>query len=145
MGDSLDSSPEFSDFFFLAIDHGFESIQDGSGPLIPFTLTLDREGKRSLTRFAADRLEKGVELAKKSIDDQRQHLKMYAIAWDGYITVDGQKWDGILVEAGEEGKETGLLFCQRYVRKGKSWFTRGKNERFGNPALIGHPQSRLSF
>jgi hypothetical protein len=61
---------------------------------------------------------------------------MYAIAWDGYITLEGRKWDAILVEAGEAQEPRGVLFAQRYQAGAKKLFRRSKNERVGNAALI---------
>ena len=135
-------SKEFSDFFFLAIDHGFDSIEGGGGPLVPFTMVVEPSGKKQLTRFVTNRLEDGVEKAKSSITPS-QGLSMYAIAWDGFVTLEGRKWDAILVEAGESSDEFGVLFSQRYVRRRKRFLQKPRCERVGNLALIGRPHSRL--
>jgi hypothetical protein len=135
-------SREFSEFFFLAIDHGFGSIEGGGGPLVPFTMVVEASGRKQLTRFVTDRLEDGVEKAKSSITSS-QSLSMYAIAWDGFITLEGRKWDAILVEAGEASQDFGVLFSQRYVVGKKRLFRPGRCERVGNPALIGRAHSRL--
>lgn len=135
-------SKAFSDFFFLAIDHGFDSIEGDGCPLVPFTMAVDSSGKRLLSRFATDRLEDGLEKAKSSIKDS-DSLSMYAIAWDGFVTIEGRKWDAILVEAGEASEDSGVLFAQRYILGPKRLFRGRRCERVGNPALIGRPHSRL--
>lgn len=58
----------------------------------------------------------------------------YAIAHDGYLTVEGRKWDAILVEAAERGADSAFLFAQCYRPK-KGMF--GKFGVEGNAALAG--------
>ena len=140
--DEFAPSEEFTDFFYQALDHGFGSIEGGGGPLVPFTMVVESSGQRQLTRFALERLEDGFEQAKASVTPSSP-LSMYAIVWDGFITLEGQKWDAILVEAGERRIQYGVLLCQRYVHVEKSPSLDGPCERIGNPALVGKPQSRL--
>lgn len=135
-------SQAFADFFFLAVDHGFVSVEDGGGPLVPFTMVVDAAGQKKLTRFAMDKLEDGVEAAKNSVASTGA-IAMYAIAWDGFITLEGRKWDAICVEAGEAQAEFGVLLCQRYTTAKKGLLRRTRSVRVGNPALIGRPSSRL--
>ena len=82
---------------FVALDHGIESVREG-GPLIPFAIHEGLDGERNLTRFVAEREKEGEararEFARQNIADGR-----VAIAWDGYLTVDGDRADAILVEA----------------------------------------------
>ena len=135
-------SQAFADFFFFAIDHGFASVEDGGGPLIPFTMLVDPAGQKKLTRFAMDKLEDGVEAAKNSVASTGA-IAMYAIAWDGFITLEGRKWDAICVEAGEAQSEFGVLLCQRYTTAKKGLLRRTRSVRVGNPAVIETPRSRL--
>lgn len=142
MSDHFDPSQEFADFLWLALDHGFGSIENGGGPLIPFTMTVNVDGARKLTRYASEQLEKGVALAQESIRPDIS-LRMYAIAWDGFVTMDGKRTDAIIVEAGEKGARLAAVFCQRYLIHPRKLFRSAKCERIGRPALIGQPTSRL--
>lgn len=128
-------SAEFADHFFLAIDHAFASIEDGGGPLVPFTMTADISGQKKLDRFVAEPLEAAVEAAKASILPDPK-LTMYAIAWDGHLTSGEQRVDALFVEAGETSAQTGCLFAQRYVQKKVGLLRRVRCERVGNPALL---------
>jgi hypothetical protein len=139
---SFSPSQTFADFFFLAIDHGFASVEGGGGPLIPFTMLVDQSGQKKLTRFAMGKLEDGVQAAKNSVTST-DATAMYAIAWGGFITLEGRKWDAIYVEAGEAQAEFGVLFCQRYTTAKKGFLRRTRSVRVGNPALIERPPSRL--
>ncbi len=140
---AFEPSQEFADLFFKAIDHGFESIKDGAGPLIPFSMTVSADGQLSLKRYVMDELQEAVARAQASITPEMPGVTMYAIAWDGYVTIDGQKTDAILVEAGQASDPRGVLFCQRYRTVRKGLFFKKVCERVGNPGLIEYPPSRL--
>ncbi len=144
MSDEFQPSEEFADFFFLAIDHGFESIADGGGPLVPFVMSVTTSGKKEMHRFAMERLEEGLARAQQHVRDNQGDLRFYAIAWDGYVTLEGERTDAILVEAADRAQEHAVLFCQRYREVKKGLFRKKACERLGNPALIGRPESRFS-
>ena len=64
----------------------------------------------------------------------------YAIAFDGYLTVDGKRLDAAFVEAGERGQPEAVVFAQHYRVKKRS----GKVERVGRPILVQAAQQLLS-
>ena len=118
---------------FVALDHGIESVADG-GPLIPFAVIADG---RELVRFAAETLEDGHAQA-------RQHVRSgdalrVAIAHDGYLTVEGERSDAVLVEAEERGQGTSLVFAQRYRPGGRF----KKFATVGNAAFVASGDSLL--
>jgi hypothetical protein len=63
-----------------------------------------------------------------------------AMAYDGYVTLEGTKYDAVFVEAGERGGASGVVFVQRYRPKG---FLRAFST-IGNPAYIGDTDHPLS-
>ena len=133
-----DPNPKLMDVIFLALDHGIESVRASGGPLIPFVIT---EGsKRELNRFAVERLEDGIIKAREFVVKAHAEVTFYAIAHDGYITLEGRKFDAILVEGGERGNPQSLLFAQRYEPK-KGFFSRFKT--IGNAGFIGETENRL--
>lgn len=129
-----------NDIMFLALDHGMESIADNSGPLIPMVFTENQKGERTLQRFVTEQLEEGVEKAKQFVEQNKSSLDRYAVAWDGLVTVQGRKWDAILVEAGDRFQDAGYLMCQRYEKKG---LLKKKNVPCGSPGLLEKPLSRI--
>ena len=135
-----DAETLLNDIAFMALDHGMNSIEDGATPLTPFAVTVSTSGGKTIHRFATDHLEDGLEAAKKHVDELRGSIVRYAIAWDGFATIEGKKWDAVLVEAGDCQSDTGYLMIQRYEKKG---LIRKKNVPYGNAALAGRPQSRL--
>lgn len=134
-----ETSVEMNDLMFAALDHAVASIEE-AGPLVPFAMTINKGGDKKLTRFALELLEQGLEAAQAHIHGEKDNIKAYAIAWDGFITIEGNKWDCVLVEAGELGTEQGVLLAQRYEKKG---LFKEKNLPVGNPALVERPVSRL--
>jgi hypothetical protein len=140
MNEGSNNSSELNDLMFLALDHGFASIEDKSGPLVPFVMVRTISCQKTMHRFVCERLEEGVKKAKAYIEANKSELEMYAIAWDGYVTLEGKRWDAILVEASERSNELGFLLCQRYETKGTF---KKKNHAVGNPALIDRPVSLL--
>lgn len=121
--------PELVDLAFLALDHGLESISAG-GPLVPFAIVEGADGRR-LARFVCETLEEGQERARqhvRAVDD----VERAVIAYDGYVTVEGERFDAILVEAQEGGQPESVVFGQRYRHGNGSGL-----EVVGNPGFLG--------
>ena len=129
--DEIEMSEKFVDLVFLALDHGVDSVRESGGPLIPFVV-YEEDGEIKLQRFVTDRLEEGPEQARQAIAASPASISAYALAYDGFITVEGTKFDAILVEASERGRPAGILMAQRYSINGSS----GSFETVGNPALL---------
>lgn len=122
---------------FLALDHGIESVRDG-GPLTPF-LVAEIDGERKLERFDADTLEEALGRAETAADALPFSAAAYAVAHDGFVTVEGERTDAILVEAAERASERALVFAQRYRPKKLL----RKATPIGNAALVGDAPNRL--
>jgi hypothetical protein len=120
---------------FKALDHGINSIEDGSGPLIPFVLT-----ETTLDRFAAELLEVGLQEARNYVSKFDESVCEYAIAYDGFVTVENTKYDAIFVEAAERGNPSGFVYAQRYKPK-KGFF--GKFKTIGNTLFLGETDQLL--
>lgn len=133
----------FLDFVLQAVDHGFKSIEQGGGPLVPFVLEAAADGTQTLTRFARERLEDGVEAARIYVDASVGRLSMYAIVWDGYLTSANTRTDAILAEAAEQADEKGVLFGQRYKTEVKGLRRQRICKRIGDPALVDRADSRF--
>ena len=132
---------ELLDLAFLALDHGFGSIKDGkSGILIPFVMFEHAKG-RSLNRYVADTAQESVEHALAAVPGLPPGTSRYAVAFEGYITLEGKRWDAIIVEAGQTGFPQGETFCLRYQKK-KGLFARGY-ETVGNAIHLGSGEQRL--
>ena len=137
--DNIEMSQEFADLVFLALDHGVDSVRESGGPLIPFVMFVNND-ELMLQRFATERLEEGPEQAREAIAALPASVMAYALAYDGYITIEGTKFDAILVEASERGRPAGVRMAQRYsIKKSLQSF-----QTVGNPALLGKCETLLS-
>lgn len=131
-----------------AAQYGIEGVEDADGPLIPFTLVLDAnpdltERTITQTRHVSEYLEEGLESARNSVKPD-PNATLYAIAWDGFVTVDGRKWDAILIEAGESDSPDGVIFAQRYEPEETGLFTKKRrNVAVGGPLEVRKVPSRL--
>jgi hypothetical protein len=134
----IEMSEKFADLVFLALDHGVESVRGSGGPLIPFVIT-EQDGKRELHRYAAEMLEDCERQARDSVASLPDSVTAYAFAYDGFITVQGVKFDAILVEASERGRPAGVRMAQRYTSKAGS----RDFQIIGNPTLLGECEGML--
>lgn len=103
-------SPEVEALASFALTHAVRSIVPEGGPLVPFCLLEGADGGRSLNRFVGDLGE--------SVERAREHVRTSgavraAVAWDGYLTVDGVRGDALLVEASDAGRSS-VVLAQRY-------------------------------
>jgi hypothetical protein len=127
-----------NDLLFKALDHAVDSVSTGED-LIPFILTETTYGQRTLRRFQSDRLEWSVEQAKVAAANLSGEVVRYAVAYDAYVTVAGERFDTVVVEAGERGAGPGWSLGQRY-RKASS------GQQFaivGNPLHLGNVEDRF--
>jgi hypothetical protein len=106
------------------------------------------DGKRKLDRYVSEAkvggsegwvLEESLAQARLAVSKLPSSVTAYAIVHDGYITIQGTKYDAILVEASERGRTGAVLMAQRYIPKTAQQIF----QRIGNPALLGEDESRL--
>ncbi len=89
----------------FALNHAVDSIVPEGGPLVPFCLVETAEG-RELHRFAG---ELGQALADARNFARGSGAVRAAVAWDGYLTVDGRRGDALFVEASDVGAPSIVL------------------------------------
>jgi hypothetical protein len=135
--DTFDPSARLGDLMFFALDHGIASIDNG-GHLVPFVAS-EAGGVRRLDRIAAEPYERAMAEARTFASKLASSVTVYAIAYDGFITVDGNKYDAIIVHGAERGKGDAYLLAQRY-RPAKAG---SPIEAIGNPAYLGREPSPL--
>jgi hypothetical protein len=117
------------ELIFTALEHGLDSIDDGAGPLVPFVLT-DQDGEVEIRRFVTERLEEGVTEARRAAREAVSGGRIAVAAWDGFITLDGERTDAIFVGAADSPEGPTYTFCGRYRYKGQ------KLETIGNAAYV---------
>lgn len=105
------ASETLLDLAFVALDHAVDAVR-GGGPLAPFVL-VEAEGGRDLARFVTGTLEGSVDEARRYLLGRDDALQA-ALAYDGYFTLDGTRYDAVFVEAQEAGRDSSIVLCQRY-------------------------------
>lgn len=126
------------DLMFVGLDHGIESIKvSGKGPLIPFVM-LETTGQRNLKRYVAEKLEDGLNEALKDVQNDKD-CDFAILVYDGYLTIDGQKYDAVIVKGFDRKDKIGYQIGQRYE---PSKFLKSF-KLIGNAAYIGTEEQLL--
>src|SRR5258707_12413251 len=88
-------SQRLADIAFFALDHGIYSIQDGEGPLVPFVISEQADGKRKLDRYVSEAkvgesegwvLEQSLAKARLAVSQLPSRVTVYGIAHHGFST-----------------------------------------------------------
>jgi hypothetical protein len=106
-------SEELLDLVLRALDHGTQSIALG-GPFIPFVMAESATRERDHERFLADTRETALKMAREHIGQLTSDAQRVALAYDGSVTLGGERSAAVLVEAQERGKAGSVIFAQRY-------------------------------
>ena len=107
--------PELLDLVGAALDHGVRSVE-GGGPMIPFVIHHGPDGA-TLHRFVAETLEEGQDRARAFAWQAGPATLRIALAYDGYLTLDGERRDAIFVQAQAADTPTSDLFAQQYEHR----------------------------
>ncbi len=67
-------------------------------------------------------------------------MARYALVFDGRVTLDGEKHDAIIVEAGERMSDHGVVIALRYRPASEA----GEFEEVGNPRYLGRIANHLA-
>lgn len=119
-----------ADLAFMTLGHALESISEG-GPLIPLVLVEGAEG-RAAHRFVADTLEEGIAKASNFVAGDPQWQRA-TLAYDGYLSAEGQRTDAIYVLAWDRPSRTAVQVAHRYLPGGPA----APLQRVGAPMYLG--------
>jgi hypothetical protein len=115
-----------------------------AGEQNPFVLFVDKSGQRHMIDVKdaeGNVTPQLVESARSIVSESVGATALrYAVAFDGYLTVDGERSDAAFVEAGERGQAEAVVFAQRYRVKKRS----RKVERVGRPTLVQQARQLLN-
>lgn len=130
--DPFEGDKTFAELVFAALDHATFSLEGPTlAPLIPFAMTRAGEQRR-LNRFLGADYQADVDHA---LTFARQgDFDCWAVAWDGYITLEGERSDAVFVRAARRHANQAVLFAWRYERPAPTAALR----KLGNPVFLGH-------
>src|SRR5436190_3360084 len=106
-----------------AIDLAIKCVDTGE-TLVPFFMTEGEPG--AVISIVADSSDQSLAVAQKTVNDFDARTKAFAFAYDGFITMHGERTDAIYVEASYTGSHHIYVFVQRY-----------------SPAQAGEPAARI--
>ncbi len=93
------------------------ALEEGLEGVAPFLEALDARGKRLRFGLGEEDTERALARAEHIINDPEREVEAYAIALDCALEIGGERTEGVRVEAGERGRDGGLVLVQRYVRR----------------------------
>ncbi|MBM0228457.1 MULTISPECIES: hypothetical protein [Micromonospora] len=107
-------STELLDLAYTTLDLAISRVRvtDG-GPILPFAI-IERGDSRELVRFVTDTYEDSKTAGEKHLAEVVDADRC-TLAWDGYLTLDGQRKDAVFVRAHEATQQSAVLFAQRYA------------------------------
>lgn len=124
-------SEELNSLAFFALDLAVSSVVPTGSGFVPFVVRETAEGRDTL-KFSADSHEKAIAKARVALADEPHPLRA-VLAWGGFLSIEGKKFETVFVEASEEGASVGMLVAQRYEKTGVA---RRKSVTVGNPVLV---------
>lgn len=110
------SSESLRGLAVLALDEGLAVAREVAHAFTPFLKALDARGRWHHFDLEEGDTERALELADHIINDPTRRVEAYAIALDCELEAGGRRTGGVRIEAGERGKQRGLVLVQRYVR-----------------------------
>jgi hypothetical protein len=129
---------KLADLMVFGLDHGIESVKASvKGPLVPFTMTETNE-ERKLNRIITEKLEEGLTEGMKSLE--ADDVSRYGIiVYDGYLTIEGRRFDAVIVKGFDRNDSLGYSIGQRYQLK--KFLTPFRT--IGSPVFIGNQEQIL--
>jgi hypothetical protein len=107
------------------------ALEEGLEGVAPFLKAMDARGRWLHFGLGEEDPERALTRAEHIINDPEREVEAYAITLDCALEVGGERTEGVRVEAGERGRDGGLVLLQRYVRRAG----REPLERLGQPEV----------
>jgi hypothetical protein len=111
-----------------ALEHAFFSIEGHEDPLIPFVM-VERADGVDLLRLVVNDSAAAQSMGRKLARERAPHARGYALAYEGYLRLSGERKDAMIVEAAMAGEGAAQVVAQIFER-GKSC------ARLGEPLVL---------
>ena len=136
----IDNNPKLMDLMYDASQDAVNEVRR-TGSLSPYAILETMAMHRMIQSFKTARLEIGHEEAQKAILAAPPEATRYAFAWLGYVTLDGVRYEAILVGGGERGEQQGAIMALRY----KQHLPEVRYEPIGNPMILPPGENLLTL
>lgn len=102
----------------LMVENSADLLRKSEGPMLPTLMASDDPPNAPvITVIEGSTLEEALRLARQATNAISKVTRAYVLAWDGYVTLDSERSDAILMEAYESSLEQPALLAQRYKRR----------------------------
>ncbi len=99
-----------------ALDYGLSALV-GAEPFAPFVMSWRQtDGERLIERFRYGAYDDALEMALQAVHRQADALQGYSVVWDGFVDIDGQKCDAVIVELAAKTDDQALQIAQPYAQ-----------------------------
>ena len=106
------------DLVSRALDYGIQNASP-DGPVVPFVLAQVDDAFQLHRIVLGDVIDGGASMPKaREVATAIDGIDRAAYAWDGYVRLDGERTDAILVLAQERGEDGAFIVCQPYAFEG---------------------------
>lgn len=133
-----DASQELTSKLIRTLEHAVLLKKDGIDPMIPFAFVYNGENE-TIKSFVGDTPEYADKMFEKTILEESPDYVIYG--YDGYLTVEENKTDTILIKAYDKIDDVIYLVAQRFIPKDKN----KECEIVGNPVFLGTEENILLY
>ncbi len=102
-----------ADLGFAALEQGVATVASVGSPLVPFLL-IDHRGARRTRVLTANGVDNDLESGRAEMRRLSLDVQACALAFDGFVNVEGQRIDTVFVEVHHRHTKEGALIGQRY-------------------------------
>jgi hypothetical protein len=135
----LDDNPKLFKLMLYALNEVCNKIAR-IGEQTPLAV-IDTPSGQFIQGFKSERLEMGYEEARQALLAAPSEAVRYALAWVGYVTLQGVRYETVIVGGGERGKARGATMGQRY----KQGLPEIRFQPIGNPTILGPGDNLLTL
>ena len=135
----LDQNPKLLELMLVALNEACSEIVR-TGEQSPYAV-IETPSGRFVQGFKQERLEVGYEEARQALLSAPPDAERYALSWAGYVTLQGVRYETVLVGGGERGEPRGATIGQRY----KQQLPDVRFQPIGNLAILGPGDNLLTM
>ena len=140
MADMILNPKELGEVFDRALDGCFEHIFAGDKDSVAYLVIMTLDGELEDQRIAVELADGYFDPLTNHLSDERENIKIYALAVAGSLLINGKEKPAVLIEAGERGNDESMVLAHRYTM-GVKRLT--KPRPVGRLELVGMRKSRI--
>lgn len=95
-----------------AVDYALKAL-NAADSLVPFAMTW-RDGETTVERFMNGAYDDAIEMAMRAVNGADEGVSAYAVVWNGYIEVDGQRREAVVAEVADRAAPQSVQLAQPY-------------------------------